>query len=791
MCRGLFETLVSCVLKRILTALVITFAVQGVAIAGETNLTPRASTVQDTLNKRCVVCHGCYDAPCQLKLSSPDGWLRGASKERVYNSSRLEDAPMTRLGIDADTVAEWRDKGFFTVTGTENTPSVLEQLLKAGRKNSFKMGAPLPASLDIRPQRKNSCVHPGEIGKYLADHTAGGMPFGTAQLPEEDYKTILAWAEKGAPALAPDVSNRLGDDVKKQVAQIEAFFNQGDLRTSLVARYIYEHLFLAHIHLEGDNSRRFFRLIRSRTEPGSPAREIPTRRPFDDPGGDFHYRLIPIDGTILHKEHIVYELGARRLQRYRELFLAPAWELTSLPLYSVNAGGNPLTTFKAIPARARYQFLLDDALYFVRSFIRGPVCYGQVAVNVIEDRFWVSFLDPDADLSVTDPTYLEDAIPILELPVARSDGTITQRLGSLITRGPIRYQRFRQDRYATHAAKDAPPRLSDIWDGDGSNTGARLTVYRNFSSASVVTGFVGAIPETAWVIDFPLFERIYYNLVAGFDVFGNVEHQLTTRIYMDSLRREGERSFLSFLPPGTRRKLHESWYKGPLVELVDLWKESALDTTSPTGISFKTDQPKAEFLTELLSTGPALWPISDPINRCAGDSCAAEGSAAAKLRPLTVSPAPFAKFLPDISVLLVEDGENTEVFTLVHDMAHSNVAFIFNEDFRREPEDDTVTVVKGQFSSYPNFVFRLPADKLDDFVETVSKIRTQDGYMNAVARFGIRRTQQDFWATVDQIQSHLYTQGPLEAGVLDLNRYADPKSSDPIERLFEYRFSAN
>jgi hypothetical protein len=28
-----------------------------------------ADEVQPILDKRCVVCHGCYDAPCQLKQS--------------------------------------------------------------------------------------------------------------------------------------------------------------------------------------------------------------------------------------------------------------------------------------------------------------------------------------------------------------------------------------------------------------------------------------------------------------------------------------------------------------------------------------------------------------------------------------------------------------------------------------------------------------------------------------------------------------------------------------------------
>ncbi len=31
--------------------------------------------VRPVLESRCVVCHGCYDAPCQLKLSSPKAFI--------------------------------------------------------------------------------------------------------------------------------------------------------------------------------------------------------------------------------------------------------------------------------------------------------------------------------------------------------------------------------------------------------------------------------------------------------------------------------------------------------------------------------------------------------------------------------------------------------------------------------------------------------------------------------------------------------------------------------------------
>ncbi len=745
-------------------------------------------TIQDILNRRCVVCHGCYDAPCQLKLSSSEGWMRGSSKTAVYAASRLDDAPMTRLGIDAKTVPEWRRKGFFSVTEEDTSPSVLEQLISAGRNNGFQLGAALPDTVDIGILRKNVCPARQEVAAYLSEHPQGGMPFGMAPLPDDEYRQLLAWAKEGAPA--PGVKQDLPPQATAQIRDLEQFLNEPDLRSRLVSRYLYEHLFLAHLHLEGDAPHRFFRLIRSRTGPGAKADEIPSRRPFDDPGGPFSYRVVPIGGTILHKEHMVYEIGPERLQRYRDLFLASDWSLKALPAYSIDAGGNPLSTFRAIPARSRYQFLLDDALYFVRSFIRGPVCYGQVAVNVIEDRFWVSFLNPDADLSVTDPSFLEHAIPILELPVAQTGSKLTERLKSFLLLGPVKYQDFRQRRYAVRTARTGGPTYADIWNGgEHGGTSARLTVFRNFSSASVVSGFVGSVPETAWVIDFPLFERIYYNLVAGFDVFGNVEHQLTTRIYMDSLRREGERIFLSFLPPKNREPLHGSWYRGTFVNLLDLWKESGLDTVSPTGISYRTGQPKAEFLTSLLGQGLHAWPLADPINRCEGDDCAAPGSPADRLRPLTEGPAPFAKYLPNIAVLLVEKEGLDEIFTLVHDEAHSNVAFIFNEDLRREPEKDSLTIVPGQFSSYPNFIFRVPADNLDAFVEAVRDIRGQRDYLNVIERFGIRRTDRDFWSLFDRIQAALDGQDAVQAGLLDLHRYDDPKPSAAIERLFEFTFS--
>jgi len=71
--------------------------------------------VRPILENRCVVCHGCYDAPCQLKLSSFEGIARGGSKEVVYDGARIAAAEPSRLFIDAISTDQWRERGFHSV----------------------------------------------------------------------------------------------------------------------------------------------------------------------------------------------------------------------------------------------------------------------------------------------------------------------------------------------------------------------------------------------------------------------------------------------------------------------------------------------------------------------------------------------------------------------------------------------------------------------------------------------------------------------------------------------------
>ena len=92
-------------------------------------------------------------------------------------------------------------------------------------------------------------------------------------------------------------------------------------------------------------------------------------------------------------------------------------------------------------------------------------------------------------------------------------------------------------------------------------TNAALTVFRHVDSATVEKGLVGQPPKTAWLIGYGLLEKIHYLLVAGYDVYGNLGHQLRSRIYMDFLRMEGETHFLLMLPQEARERERRFWYR--------------------------------------------------------------------------------------------------------------------------------------------------------------------------------------------------------------------------------------
>ena len=82
------------------------------------------------------------------------------------------------------------------------------------------------------------------------------------------------------------------------------------------------------------------------------------------------------------------------------------------------------------------------------------------------------------------------------------------------------------------------------------------------------------------------------------------------------------------------------------------------------------------------------------------------------------------------------------MYTLFRNRAHSNVAFMMNEDMRYQPELDTITLYPGVLTSYPNFMFHLRTEDIDDFVKQMNAVEDGDDFAILVTRFGVRRTTQ-------------------------------------------------
>ncbi|MGV2837215.1 fatty acid cis/trans isomerase, partial [Pseudomonas shirazensis] len=185
-------------------------------------------------------------------------------------------------------------------------------------KTPLTPNAKLPESIVLGLNRNNMCPLPHEFDAYAGVHPGEGMPLAVTGLTDQEYQTLQRWLAAGAPvdaqALQPNAAEA------SQIAEWEALLNRPGSSEALIGRWLYEHLFLAHIDFVGGQPGHFFQWVRSRTPSGQPADIIATRRPNDPPGTDFYYRLVPVQGVIVHKTHISYPLGPQKLKRVKQLF---------------------------------------------------------------------------------------------------------------------------------------------------------------------------------------------------------------------------------------------------------------------------------------------------------------------------------------------------------------------------------------------------------------------------------------------------------------------------------------
>ncbi|MEF1174243.1 fatty acid cis/trans isomerase, partial [Vibrio sinaloensis] len=386
--------------------------------------------VKPIIDKRCVVCHACYDAPCQLKMSSVEGIDRGASKELVYQGTRLTAAKPSRLFEDAQSTQEWRTMGFHPVLNERmQTPTANLEAGLVAKMLMQKEAHPLPnetqlTGFDFSVDRDQVCPTIEEYQQYQNDYPTWGMPYGMPNLTKHEYSTLINWLQDGAIMNTP---LPLTQAQQRLVDEYEVLLNKSSRKVQLAARYIYEHLFLSHLYFSDLNEPepRFFTLVRSKTPPGEPVERIATRRPYDDPNVErVYYRLIPEQGTIVDKTHMPFALNKERMYNWKTWFIDADYSVAQLPGYEPEVAANPMTAFIDLPVKARFKFMLDNAQNTINAFIKGPVCRGQLALNVINDRFWVFFLDPDkSDIPEVNEFYRSQA-DNLKLPAELESNTL-------------------------------------------------------------------------------------------------------------------------------------------------------------------------------------------------------------------------------------------------------------------------------------------------------------------------------------------------------------------------------
>ncbi len=195
--------------------------------------------VQPILENRCIVCHGCYDAPCQLKMESMAGIERGASKTMVYDGARLKAIPFTTMQGNPRSIDEWRKENFYPVLNErQQTPqanlesSLMFQMLKLKQNNPLPDDVILSKQFDVSLDRQQECPTIEEFDHYQKKNPLGGMPYALPNLPDDEYQKLTQWLAAGAkmPDLVAPTSSEL-----LMVKKWETFLNGDSKKEQLLA----------------------------------------------------------------------------------------------------------------------------------------------------------------------------------------------------------------------------------------------------------------------------------------------------------------------------------------------------------------------------------------------------------------------------------------------------------------------------------------------------------------------------------------------------------------------------
>ncbi len=228
---------------------------------------------------------------------------------------------------------------------------------------------------------------------------------------------------------------------------------------------------------------------------------------------------------------------------------------------------------------------------------------------------------------------------------------------------------------------------------------------------------------------------------------------------------ESESNFLMLLPAETQLDEWSTWYDGADEAFFQYISHVQALFPHNTDIQYVSDKPKAE-LYQLLQKRLAQS-LPNNLNFKFANLPAEDIALLEKLTQVVGTP---ANLLPQVVHVMIEGGKQTELFTVLHDNAHSNITSLINEESNRRPEQDQITVVKGLVGSYPGAFWKLQRSQLPELVSAIEQLQNEQDYQRLMNEFGVRRTDPDFWPHSDKIHQLNHRAKPISGGLLDYNR---------------------
>jgi hypothetical protein len=205
----------------------------------------------------------------------------------------------------------------------------------------------------------------------------------------------------------------------------------------------------------------------------------------------------------------------------------------------------------------------------------------------------------------------------------------------------------------------------------------------------------------------------------------------------------------------------------------------------PANVTYKTTEPKREFIEQVVNEHITVEGISFDINYLQAGEVYPE-------LPKTYDSVEdiidgfIAVSAPGVSFFRHDSDYNTNVgwvriknvpdkgdvvVSIVVDRWHDNVKFVFREKKNLDPSKDRADFIPGFIGSYPNYFFVLDASDLPDFLEILDQYDGSPTSVERTEKYGVNRAKENFWEVYDWFQNEFNNSLGEMTGIIDLNRY--------------------